>query len=342
MGCVSKSSHVFPKEPFIYDDPDFSILPAPWAKYGGTYSVGEVICEPWEDEDLELNSRFLARTQLRRLRDLGYAFMSTYEIIHHQPDALKSGPFQGLQPSHELSALELHQHMVKSKIDVMAMSIDSKPSYLELNLQPTVGIDSADQAFRCKQAFIDYFKIPNFILKSDTGENTLPMSFSHSLLHYADFESAFNQSQAPDKMSDIARHWIGGLQKHARALTALLRSAPDCYQPSLKFPKLSSWGKESNLHPFTVVFDCNGAPSVVNNLACKASDPYLLMACTIAAGLDGVCQEIEPVSSMDKLDKLPASLPEAMDALQNDHVLIEALGEKFIQMFCAAHGDFSV
>jgi glutamine synthetase len=73
-----------------------------------------------------------------------------------------------------------------------------------------------------------------------------------------------------------------------------------------------------------------------------ASNPYLVLAGTIAAGIDGIKRELEPPApvsgmayGMEGVTDLPTGLGQALDALEADTVLREALGEEFIKLFVA-------
>jgi glutamine synthetase len=73
-----------------------------------------------------------------------------------------------------------------------------------------------------------------------------------------------------------------------------------------------------------------------------ASNPYLVMAGTLAAGMDGIRRGLElppPVEGiaygMDNVTDLPTSLEAALAALEADTVLREALGEEFVKLFLA-------
>jgi glutamine synthetase len=88
----------------------------------------------------------------------------------------------------------------------------------------------------------------------------------------------------------------------------------------------------------------HGREATSINLELKASDhsgnPYLALGALIAAGLDGIRNRIEPGDPVDvdpgnfsdeererlNIQRLPVTLDEALDALEQDHVLLEALG----------------
>ena len=80
-----------------------------------------------------------------------------------------------------------------------------------------------------------------------------------------------------------------------------------------------------------------------------AANPYIALACMIAAGLDGIDRQLElpaPVpidpgnySEAERerlaIERLPVSLDQALLCLASDHVIQEALGEEFTRVFAA-------
>eukprot|EP00951_Prasinocladus_malaysianus_P022248 scaffold185900_cov34-Prasinocladus_malaysianus.AAC.1 len=72
-----------------------------------------------------------------------------------------------------------------------------------------------------------------------------------------------------------------------------------------------------------------------NRLGCGSSNPYLVMAATVAAGLDGLRNQIEPPppDSTDKCLELPKNVDEAMDVLEKDEYLAAELGLEFCKWF---------
>ena len=81
---------------------------------------------------------------------------------------------------------------------------------------------------------------------------------------------------------------------------------------------------------------------IENRLPGGASNPYLVMASTVAAGLDGLRNRIEPPApvtgiayGLENVENLPIRLEWALDALEQDQTLRGALGEEFIKLFVA-------
>lgn len=65
-------------------------------------------------------------------------------------------------------------------------------------------------------------------------------------------------------------------------------------------------------------------------------NPFLGLAGTVAAGMDGIRNKLE-LSAEGPLEneygKLPGSLEEALQALENDEVMVESLGPEFVDWF---------
>jgi glutamine synthetase len=79
---------------------------------------------------------------------------------------------------------------------------------------------------------------------------------------------------------------------------------------------------------------------VENRMACGSSNPYLVAAASLAAGLDGIRRRIEPPEptstnayKLAGLPKMPATLEESLAALQNDGALLDLLTHEGMQTF---------
>ena len=67
-----------------------------------------------------------------------------------------------------------------------------------------------------------------------------------------------------------------------------------------------------------------------------SANPYLVLAATVAAGLDGVVNRLPcPAERVDAAQGAPLvrSLSDALQALRDDHVIKDALGEEFVRWF---------
>jgi len=169
--------------------------------------------------------------------------------------------------------------------------------------------------------------------------------FNHALWCKDSMDNAFSDSADVDGISQVARYWLTGLVKHARGLTALCSPTVNCYRrlhgPSAPCKAVSS------LYAFdqTASFRVNGAGTsytfVENRLPGGSANPYIVFAGTVAAGLAGITNEYPPPKPGEEL-LLPKSLSEALDALEADQVLVNALGVDFVEWFVRNKREFEV
>ncbi len=190
-----------------------------------------------------------------------------------------------------------------------------------------------------------------FMPKPLYGENGSGMHVHQSL--FKNGENAFYNADKPNGLSDIARHYIGGLLTHAKGMVAITNPLVNSYKrlvPGFEAPTHICWS-ERNRSPMARVPDRRGVGTRVElRMPDPAANPYLALAVMLKAGIDGIKNEIDagdPVNkniySMShrerrrlKIDSLPGDLNEAVNALEKDKVMQEALGEHITANFIEA------
>jgi len=335
----------------------------PWAAEG-KHHIGEVLCEsfwmsPYHDGAHQgACTRYLARTQLERLSALGYRFMSGHEaeffMFRKDGDGeVTSRPlFQGVDiysnfvlSEHEELVCSMGEQLSTAGVDVESMHTENAPGLLELATAPKFGIESADQMFTLKEA-----------VKEISNQNGCHATFmSQPVNHIDGFSSMhFNLSlwkgeknafHDPEThgLSEIGRHWAAGLVKHAAALSALLLPTVNCYRrlhSSPWEPAVANSGWEHRGSMLRIVATSPRTTYIENRLPSTAANPYVVMAATVAAGIDGLVNRLEQPS--DTEEKLPSSLEEAVTALEADKVMLDAMGEEFIRWFLSLKREVEI
>jgi glutamine synthetase type III len=149
------------------------------------------------------------------------------------------------------------------------------------------------------------------------------------------------------ELSAMARHFLGGVLAHAPALCAFTNPTPASYRRlagastasgATWSPAWISWGANNRTHMVRVP----DGQRLELRLADGDSNPYLLQAAVLAAGLDGLARQLDPgpcnledlhANSPRDGRPLPCSQEEALEALAADGVLRETLGEAFCQAY---------
>jgi glutamine synthetase len=168
-------------------------------------------------------------------------------------------------------------------------------------------------------------------------------------------------------LSETAIHYIGGLLKHIRALTAISSPSINCYRriQSGEFvysstsgytwtPAFASYGDNNR----TQLYRCPDNQRVEDRSPSAMVNPYLFMAAHMAAGLDGIRNRIDPGNpiigenvwdlSYDQrrergMRLLPQNLLEAVEALESDAVVMAGLGpiaNEFVRLKKGEWGEF--
>ncbi|QSX08022.1 type I glutamate--ammonia ligase [Alkalibacter rhizosphaerae] len=160
---------------------------------------------------------------------------------------------------------------------------------------------------------------------------------------FKDGENAFYDPNGKDELSETAYRYIAGLIDHAKGLAALTNPTVNSYKrlvPGYEAPVYIAWSPK-NRSPLIRIPAKRGASTRVEmRNPDPSANPYLALAVSLGAGLDGVkrgLQAPDPVYSNvyemteeEKIecciDSLPGTLKEAIDALQQDQLLLDILG----------------
>jgi glutamine synthetase len=169
---------------------------------------------------------------------------------------------------------------------------------------------------------------------------------------FADADDEFN-------LSEVAYKFMGGVLNHAEAFTAITNPTVNSYKrlvPGYEAPVYIAWSGV-NRSALIRVPDAAGASARFEIRSPDPScNPYLALASVIAAGLHGIENDADPgepvredIYEFDEekreeygIDTLPPNLGAAVDALEDDEVITEALGEHVSEKFAEAkNADFA-
>lgn len=160
-------------------------------------------------------------------------------------------------------------------------------------------------------------------------------------------ENAFSDKQKG--ISDILRFYIGGIQQHIKAITAILNPTTNSYKrliPHHEAPVYVSWGIGNRTALIRVPGYENSA-----RIEYRAGDGmmniYLGTALLLAAGLDGIKNKIEPNQPTNKnvdllnddqrkelkIEKLPGSLEESLQAFEKSNFIKKTLSKELMKIY---------
>jgi glutamine synthetase len=198
--------------------------------------------------------------------------------------------------------------------------------------------------------------VATFMPKPIFGINGSGMHTHQSIVD-RDGENLFYDGGDPYRLSAVAYGFIAGQLQHARAMAAVVAPTVNSYKrivPGYEAPVYVCWAqvnRSAMIRIPAVGKTSSQATRAELRFPDPSCSPYLAFAVMLAAGLDGIDQKLPcppPVNdlniyemSAEELDQLgiaqlPGSLAEALDALEQDPVLVEALGPEVYAAFTRA------
>ncbi|MFC7204853.1 type I glutamate--ammonia ligase [Haloferax namakaokahaiae] len=181
---------------------------------------------------------------------------------------------------------------------------------------------------------------------------------------FKDGENAFHDDDDEFDLSETAKQFVAGILEHAPAVTAVCDPTVNSYKrlvPGYEAPVYVAW---SDRNRSALIRKPAARTPAASRIEARFPDPscnpYLAFAALIHAGLDGIekgleCPEPvrENIYEFDEakreeygIDVLPGNLGEAIDALEEDEVIQDALGEhvyeKFVEAKRSEYDDYRV
>lgn len=190
-----------------------------------------------------------------------------------------------------------------------------------------------------------------FMPKPIFGEAGSGMHINQSL--FKDGKNAFYDPEDKLGLSKIAYWFIGGILKHAGAIAAITNPTINSYKrlvPGYEAPVYISWSAANRSALIRVPSTRGEGSRIELRNPDPSCNPYLAMAVTLKAGLDGIKNQIDPgpqaldnIYDMTDAERaaagiidLPGNILEAVAELSRDELIQEALGKHIYEHFMEA------
>jgi glutamine synthetase len=177
-------------------------------------------------------------------------------------------------------------------------------------------------------------KSATFMPKPLFGDNGSGMHCHQSL--WKGESNLFWDEKGYGQISQTARHYIGGLLKHASALLAICAPTTNSYRrlvPGYEAPVNLVFSQRNRSAAVRIPIYSRSPKSKRIEFRCPdpSTNPYLCFAAQLMAGLDGIVNKLDPGEPVDKdlydlepheaerIKSTPGSLGEVLNALEDDH-----------------------
>ena len=349
-------------------DPSTFVL-LPW-RPRERHTVARMFCDILtpDHKPFEGDPRYVLKRNLERAAAMGYNYYVGPELEYFYfksaegaPEPLDHGGYFDLTPLDMAS--DLRRDTVLT-LEEMGIAVEYShhevaPSQHEIDLRYTDALTMADNAMTyrlvVKQIALNHDVYATFMPKPLMGENGSGMHVHQSL--FSGGRNAFHDPNGSHFLSETALHFIAGLLKHAPAITAVTSQWVNSYKrlvPGYEAPTYITWGRTNRSALIRVPMISPGRSIEGTRAEVRCPDPssntYLAFAAMVAAGLDGVEKGLtlaapveESLFEMDAatiaskaIKELPGTLGEALDELEKDEVIREALGDHVYGHFIEA------
>ncbi len=355
---------------FLKLDPTtFSVIP--WER--GDDTTARVICWVYtpKGEPFAGDPRFVLKRAMDEAAELGLVYNTGPELEfflfktddHGKMVALPHDSAGYFDLSTDLAA-QVRKEMVNA-LNGMGIQVETSHHEVamgqhEIDFQYDNALKSADNAvtlrYTLKAVAQAHGLHATFMPKPIFGINGSGMHVHQSLTTIDSGKNAFADSDDEYGLSDLAKHFIAGQLYHARGMSAVLAPLVNSYKrlvPGYEAPVYISWARVNRSALIRVPQAHKGNTQATRlELRCPdpSCNPYLAFAVMLRAGLDGIKRQIELPAPVEEnlyhfdaaelkkrsVRTLPGSLAEALDELQRDEIVQDALGEHVYSRFVDA------
>lgn len=316
-----------------------------------------------DGKPLPIAPRQLFSKVLEQTAAEGYTakFAAEYEfwLFHETPQSLREKHFRDLTPlspgmfgysvlrasQNAPIVLDLLDQLAAFDVPLEGFHTETGPGVYEAAIAVDTGLAAADKAALFKTAVKEIASrhniIPTFMAK--WNEN-LPGSSGHlhqSLYSARDGSNMFFEN---DATTPLMRHYIGGLVSFLPELMVMMAPAINSYKrtvPGTWAPVNSSWGNDNRTTAVRAIAGSAKSTRIELRLSAADMNPYLAMAASLAAGLEGIKQKIEPPDAVTNAyiagsgRALPRDLAEATALFRQSELAQRWFGAEFVEHYAA-------
>jgi glutamine synthetase len=346
--------------------PDFRMIPDPSTARAIPWEPGiaTLICDyaSWEGEPIEFAPRQILRQVTERFRNLGFepkvAVELEFFVLRETPDSLAEKDYSKLEfltrgnhsyhPFRAANQLQGWMDLIREfGVPLDGANAEWGAGQYEINLHYGTPIDSADNTLMYKH-----------IVKELAAREGLTVTFMARLaadqpgnsghLHMSLWDrdgeqNLFWDQSKPHGISDLMRHYVGGLMTTMREFAVLYLPFINSYRRILEYlssPTSVTWGIENRTTGLRAVPHTENGCRIEHRIPGADSNPYLTIAAGLAGGAYGVERELEPPDLLfddgyaaEDAPQLPRTLEEAVELFEKSDLAREVFGDQFVSHY---------
>ena len=352
---------------YLYPDYDtFEIFP--WRPQQG--KVARLICDVYtpDGKPFEGDPRWILKKTIKEANDLGYRFdvgpECEFFLFHTDDNGLPTTLSHEKAGYFDLGPNDLGENIRRDMVltlEEMGFEIEAShhevaPAQHEIDFKYDEALKTADNIQTFKMTVKTIAKrhglYATFMPKPKFGISGSGMHINMSLAT-EEGKNIFADENGKIGLSDDAYHFIAGIMKHARGMSAITNPLVNSYKrlvPGYEAPVYIAWSAKNRSPLIRIPASRGNGTRVELRNPDPTANPYLVLALCLAAGLDGIKNKIEVPESVDcniyemtpgerraaGIENMPADLKEAVDCLVADEFLCSVLGEHITTKYVEA------
>ena len=353
---------------YLYPDYDtFEIFP--WRPQQG--KVARLICDVYRPngEPFEGDPRYVLKKVLKEAEKMGYTFHVGPECEFFLFDTDESGrpstDTREMAGYFDVGPVDMAENVRRDivlNLEEMGFAVEAShhelaPAQHEIDLEYMDGLTAADNIMTFKMAVKTIAKRhglhATFMPKPKAGVNGSGMHINMSLADQSGHNVFIDETDVLG-LSRVAYQFMAGILAPMKEITVLTNPLVNSYKrlvPGYDAPVYVTWSAAANRSAL-IRIPCSRGSNTRIELRCpdSAVNPYLALAACLAAGLDGIKQEMEPPKSVDAnifamteeqidalgIEQLPETLGEALEAFEHSPFVRKVLGDHVYTKYLAA------
>lgn len=349
----------------VYMRPDYdTVRLVPWYKE----ATAQIICDAYNRDDTPVNfsSRYILRKIISEYEKRGWKPVTAPELefylvavntdpdIPLQPPIGRSGRQESGRQAYGIDAVnefdpifeDVYDFCEAQNVDIDTLSHEAGAAQIEVNFNHGDPIEVADQAFLFKrtarEVAMRHGVYATFMAQPMQNQPGSAMHIHQSVVDIKTGRNVFANEDGSD--SKLFRSHIAGLQKYLPSAITLFAPNVNSYRrfghKETDSPINVEWGVDNRTAGLRVPISKPENRRVENRLPGADGNPYLSLAATLACGLLGMIEGLEPSEPIKgNAYKRGASLPshqfEAIKKFKSSKALQELLGEQFSRALIA-------
>lgn len=355
----------YPEESDMYLYPDINTFAIfPWRPQQG--KVARLVCDIYRPDrtPFKADPRRVLKSVIAEAESLGYEFNVGPEceffLFHVDDYGLPTTISHEKAGYFDLGPMDLGENARRDMVltledmgfDILSSHHEVAAAQHEVDLKYEKALQTADNIMTFKLAVKTVAKRhgmhATFMPKPKHGINGSGMHMNMSL--YKNGKNVFADAEDVIGLSKEAYYFIGGIMKHIKAMTAILNPLVNSYKrliPEFDAPIYINWSTKNKSPLIRIPSSDGGDKSIELRSPDPSANPYLALAVCLAAGLDGIKNQVIPPAKLDKdvltpadeeraelnIERLPSNLHEAIEELKKDAYIKEVLGESVINTY---------